>query len=101
MTYLEWGNGDEERHSYLESPLMWLPHNASQRQAPQLSTTAAVTHSDDFGEDDGEGGLRGAVDERAETADDHVEPLGRVQPEHAQHRHRRYVLFLSGDMIAR
>ena len=51
-----------------------------------------MAHSDDFGQDHGEGGLRGAVDEGEEAADDHVEPLGRVQPEHAQHRHRRYLL---------
>ena len=46
------------------------------------------TYANDFGKDDGDGGLDAAVDDGTEAAESHEEPLGRVDGEHAPHRYR-------------
>lgn len=57
-----------------------------------------VTHGDDLGEDDGEHGLYRPVDGGADDSDENVRPLGFVQAQHSEERHRRcLVILLTGQ----
>ena len=74
---------------------MCFANNGQNTQHFQMNTlyvrakfTIMSTYANDFGKDDGDGGLDAAVDDGTEAAERHEEPLGRVDGEHAPHRYR-------------